>query len=253
LPLQKFAKVPEAICREVKVEVNEMVQGLYASAAGMLVEISRQDVIANNLANVSTPGFKRSSVSISSFAVELKTATRSASTKPSAECLIPVISVQRDMRRGPIEDTECQTHFALEGPGMFVVQSSTGEKLIRSGNFQLDSSGRLVTANGEAVLGQNGPIQITSSDWSVDENGNVKVNGNIVDKLRVENPTNIRSASSNEQTKVVQGKLESSNVNVVEEMVSMITALRAYEANQKVIQSIDQSLDKVINQLGKNS
>ncbi|MGB9588070.1 MAG: flagellar hook-basal body protein [Armatimonadota bacterium] len=233
-----------------------MFQGLYASAAGMLTELSRQDVIANNLANVSTPGFKRSSISISNFQAELRNASesvRSASRLPTVKCLVPALSTYQDARPGVIEDTRSSTNFALEGPGAFVVQTPTGERYIRQGNFHLDDSGRLVTAQKEPVLGQNGPIVITDTDWSVDEDGSVRIKGNIVDKLRIENPATTRSASSNEVTRVMQGKLESSNVSVVEEMVSMITALRAYEANQKVIQAMDQSLDKVINQIGKNS
>lgn len=233
-----------------------MLQGLYASVGGMLAELSRQDVIANNLANISTPGFKRSSVSVANFPAELRAASesvRSASKLPMVKCLVPVLSTYQDTRPGVIEDTKSSTNFALEGPGAFVVQTPTGERYVRQGNFHIDESGRLVTAQNEPVLGQNGPIVITDADWSVDEDGSVRIRGNTVDRLRIENPANTRSASSNETTRVMQGKLESSNVSVVEEMVSMITALRAYEANQKVIQAMDQSLDKAINQIGKNS
>ncbi|MDH7481942.1 MAG: flagellar hook-basal body protein [Armatimonadota bacterium] len=222
-----------------------MIQGLYASASAMMAQLDQQDIISNNLANVSTPGFKQTRVSFSNFIAELSDAygAEPRSSAAQVKCVIPILNTKQDETIGQVIDTESKTNLAIDGPGFFVVSTSTGEILTRSGNFKLNQAGQLVTQEGNPVLGENGPITITSDNWSVEPEGNVKVGGTIVNKLR------IHTDSSNTAGKVIQGSLEGSNVNVVLEMVSMISALRTYEANQKVIQSIDQTLDKVINQM----
>ncbi len=226
-----------------------MIRGFYTSAAGMLAQLEHQDVIANNLANASTPGYKRSSVSLSTFAAELRAATPNASMALSshARCLFPFATAVQDSRPGFVQDTGVTTHLAIEGPGCFVVSAPGGERLTRSGNFRLNDFGQLVTSEGYAVLGQGGPIQVSGADWSVDSDGNVSSSGEIIDKLRIESKSNSGAASPT--SRVIHGSLEGSNVNAVQEMVNMIAALRAYEASQRTIQAIDQTLDKVINQM----
>jgi flagellar basal-body rod protein FlgG len=168
--------------------------------------------------------------------------------------VIPIPFAEQDLSQGLIQDTADPANFAIDGPGYFVVSGPSGQQLTRSGSFRLDSSGRLVTMEGRAVLGRNGPIQIASADWSVDSGGNVQVNGLVVDALRIEPGTNGRAASgASQRGNVIQGRLESSNVSVVKEMVLMLTALRAYEANQRTIQAFDQTLDKIINLPGRNA
>jgi len=223
-----------------------VIKGLYTSAAGMLGQVELQDAIANNLANCSTPGFKRTSVGFSAFHANLTASIEKSPSNrsQSAECVFPKAFTQQDMSQGAMEDTGDPTNLAIDGAGAFVVRTGRGEHLTRSGNFQLNSSGRLVTTENEPVLGRNGPIQISGSEWVIDADGNVEVDGATVDKLRIDS-----GASTPGRT--IQGRLESSNVNTVREMVSMITALRTYEARQRAIQSSDQTLDKLINQMGK--
>ncbi len=222
-----------------------MLRGLYTSAAGMLGQLDRQDAIANNLANVNTPGYKRQIVGFSGFDFQLQRALQTTQTVMPPNTL-PLPKLYVDSRQGGLQDTGSQTNFALTGPGSFAVQTPQGEKLVRAGNFQLDGKGQLVTSEGFPVLGERGPIQV-SGEWSVDTEGNVTSAGAVVDKLKIVGG----STDPKNPTQVVQGRLESSNVNTVEEMVSMITALRSYEANQKTIQSLDGTLDKLINQMGK--
>ena len=221
-----------------------MLRGLYTSAASMLGQLDRQDAIANNLANVNTPGYKRQTVSFSGFNAELQNALRTQNVMPPSVMPLPQLSV--DARQGGLQDTGSRTNFALVGPGRFAIQTPQGERLVRAGDFQLDAKGQLVNSEGFPVLGERGPITV-SGDWSVDTEGNVTSAGAVVDKLKIVGG----SADPKKPTQVVQGSLESSNVNTVEEMVSMITALRTYEANQKTIQSLDGTLDKLINQMGK--
>jgi len=234
-----------------------VIRGFYSSAAGMLGLLEQQDAISNNLANCNTPGYKRSSVSFSAFEPELEKAgrARSGSETPSkyARCVIPVPFARQDPSQGLLEDASSPTTLAIEGPGAFVIRTAQGERLTRSGNFTLNSSGQLVTTDGQPVMGQNGPIRISGTSFSVDADGNVQSNGTVVDRLRIEVPGQGRAAPGAVGGRVIQGRLENSNVSAVREMVSMIAALRAYEANQRTIQALDQTLDKVINLVGKTA
>lgn len=219
-----------------------MLPGLYTSAAGMLGQLDRQDAIANNLANINTSGYKRQTVNFSGLLLQAQNAAPADKT-----CLVPIPTLYQDGKAGGIQDTGSRTDLALDGPGAFVVQSGTGEQYVRGGSFRLDSSGQLVTGDGGPVLTDRGPVHITSANWSVDTDGNVIVDSAAIGKLRIQGG----SADPKHPTHVVQGSVEGSNVNAVEEMVSMITALRSYEACSKSIQNLDQTLDKLINQMGR--
>ena len=223
-----------------------MLRGLYTSAAGMLGQLDRQDAIANNLANVNTAGYKRQVVAFSGFDTQLQSALETTQNVMLRN-VTPLPKLYVDAKQGGLQDTGSKTNFALIGPGYFAVQNGTSQQLVRAGSFQLDGKGQIVNSDGNPVLGEKGPIQITGADWSVDTEGNVAVGGSVVDKLKIVNG----STDAKKPTQVIQGRLESSNVNAVEEMVSMITAFRSYEACQKSIQSLDQTLDKLINQMGK--
>lgn len=217
----------------------------------MKAQMDCQDIIANNLANVSTPGFKRSSASFASFSTQFQEAVRNPTTPmpPHAPYALPTLVVQQDAKAGMVQDTGSPTNLAVDGTGSFVVQTPAGERLTRCGDFGLDSTGQLITSDGDPVLGQSGPISITSANWTVDRDGGVTVDGMAVDRLRLESAPGVPIADAEAQ--VFQGRLEASNVNAVQEMVSMLAVLRTYEANQKSIQAIDQTLDKVINQMAK--
>lgn len=223
-----------------------MLRGLYTSAAAMLGQLDRQDAIANNLANVNTPGYKRKVVSFNGFALQLQSAVQ-ANQSAGTPTTVPIGVLYEDRRQGGLQDTGSRTSFALDGPGYFVLQADKGEHLVRGGSFRLDGSGQLVNNDGLPVLGERGPIQVAGSNWSVDGDGTVTSDGTAVGKLRIERTSNDPA----KPTRVVQGSLETANVNTVEEMVSMITALRSYEACQKSIQNLDQTLDKLINQMGR--
>jgi flagellar basal-body rod protein FlgF len=224
-----------------------MIRGFYSAAAGMMSKITQQDAIANNLANVNTPGYKRKVVGVTNFELAIKKANAAISDSET-RIGVPILQSYEDQRPGAIQNTGSPTNFALDGPGHFVVKTGDGERLARGGNFSLDAEGTLVASDGSPVLGERGPIRLTGTDWSVDEEGNVHSSGSIIDRLRIEKSAD---ASDANPTRVISGCLEASNVNAVEEMVSMITAMRSYESCQKAIQSLDQTLDKVINQMSK--
>lgn len=225
-----------------------MISGFYTSAAGMFGQIDQQDAISNNLANCSTAGYKRLRVGFSAFDVEMSNAQNRMAPQATdhARLQLPLAYSKADGRQGEMEDTGSSTNLAIDGGGYFVIKTTNGMRLTRDGNFRLDNAGRLVTRDGDPVMGRRGPIRISGGKWEVETNGQVKVNGGVVDTLRIAFP---EGAAASKKGKVLQGRIESSNVNAVEETAAMITALRAYEANQKAIQAIDQSLDKIINQV----
>lgn len=228
-----------------------MIQGLINAAAGMSCQSAKQDVISNNLANVNTPGYKRKTASFYTVLDQVIKNTTSGTTTGNAVIKqaghsVPVMSISQDDRPGALISTGVSTNLAIDGNGAFVTQSQNGEILSRNGNFHVDSAGTLVNSQDLPVLGQQGHIKITGSQWTVDPNGDVRSGGSVVDKLRIETAPGVKADA---QSVVKSGSIEGSNVNVVEEMVSMITGLRSYETCQKTIQSIDQTLDKVINQI----
>jgi len=233
-----------------------MLRGLYSSAAGMIGQLVQQDVIANNLANVNTSGFKRSSVSFSALVEQAGGAGDGAPISEAAgvsvPLVIPVPLARQDTSQGVMGGTVAPTNLAIDGPGYFVVRTPHGDRFTRSGNFRLDTSGRLVAPNGDELLGGKGPIRIPGNDWAIDPDGGIRVGGIVVDKIRIEpGEGNPKGTGASLRGRVIQGRLECSNVNAIQEMVSMIATLRIYEANQRAVQSLDQTLDKVINQTGR--
>lgn len=250
-----------------------MVRGLYVAANSLLVQEAVNDTIAANLANVSTSGYRRAVTSIESFPAVLARAGSQAGTvapqlQSTAAQAVPHLSARQttDFSPGPQQQTGNPCDFAIEGPGFFVVQTPNGEAYTRAGSFTLDNEGYLTTPSGHKLLGDAGPIRVTGRSWRMTRDAEVVSDNAVVDRIRVvELPAQAGSTrvgenlfagtaaapTAAESVSVRQGCLEGSNVNAVSEMVSMITALRAFETNQKVVQAVDSTLDRVINEVGR--
>ena len=243
-----------------------MVKGLYTAYTGMLNEQNRLDILSNNLANADTNGYKKEGTTSQTFADEL-----AIKIKDTSYYSMP-------QRLGTM--TENATDFALDGDGFFAIAytdkaGNTSVKYTRDGAFVVNTAGYLVTKDGDFVLNQNGAlngdpgqrIQLDpNAEITVDEDGNIYQNNVQVATLGVvdfedynylakygENMYDlvdggVRVASD---AAVNQGCIEASNINIVSEMVDMITITRAYQAGQKVINAIDETLDKAVNQVGK--
>ncbi len=174
-----------------------------------------------------------------------------------------------DFSDGGIIDTGNKLDFAIRGPGFFKVQDQEGKQYYtRDGSFTTDQTGTLMTKDGKAVLGENGPIVLGGTDISVSEDGTISFDGQVAGKLNivvVANKDDLRKTGDNLYVAVENGEIqeepftgqiineyiESSNVDIIKEMVSMITGFRNYESNQKVINTQDELLGKVVNDLGK--
>lgn len=248
-----------------------MIRGIYTSALGLIPLQKRLEVIANNLANVNTTGFKRDD----SFTNELISANslfRNGTLDPTAGDLKE--KTFTDYSQGPLQQTSNPLDLALDGPGFFSVQTQNGTMLTRDGSFTLSTDGTLVTRDGDPVMGMNGgPIRISdvqklqTSKLVIDRDGTVKAGNEIYGQIRVVTPANLgelykaganlyslNQGATLEQVDpsaviIRQGYLEGSNVNPIDEMVAMIQLQANFQAGQKAIQSQDTSLNDA-NQVG---
>jgi flagellar basal-body rod protein FlgG len=227
-----------------------MITGIYESAGGLDSLARMQEVVANNLANVSTDGFKRDV-----FQVEQN------QSAPLA------VHASPDLSPGVFQVTNQTTNLALSSEGFFQVTTPNGPAYTRNGNFQLDSSGRLVSKDGFPVQGQQGDIVLESTDFKVTEAGEVLVKGTVVDHLQVvqgngpmrrlgnslmtwEDTNSIQPIDSS-KIKVLQGSLEGSNVNVVDNMINLMSIVRLYESNQKAFEAQDATLKMATTEVGR--
>lgn len=256
-----------------------MVKGLYTAYTGMLNQQNKVDVIANNLANAATTGFKKEGSTSEAFdavlAYKIKDQTSAFRGKKIGTMNLGVKIGENyvDYSQGAFETTNNTYDLALSGKGFFCVEftnksGETSTKYTRDGSFTLNVDGYLVTKDGDYVLDEEGRhIKLDPlSDARIDENGTIFQNDQRVTTIGLEDFEDynylehygenyyqpVEGATMIEaDAKVFEGYLEASNVQVVSEMVELISATRTYESNQKVIQTIDETLDKAVNQLGK--
>lgn len=228
-----------------------MTRGLYAAAAGMRVQQIRQDVYAGNLANASTVGYRRCDLSIGqSFAGALGKALA-----------LPGAGTMRvDVTPGPIHETGDPFDLAIDGPGLFTLQTDRGLCYTRDGRFHVDAAGRLLSLSGHQVMGRQGPITLPGREFLVSDSGQVFSDGQFVDRLFIArfDPevelqpvgegllTAARGPRMVETPHVMQGYVEEANVSVVREMTHMMTGFRAYEANAAVMRLTDETLGQLI-------
>lgn len=265
-----------------------MVKGLYTAYMGMVTEQRRLDVLTNNLANASTTGYKKEGTTSTTFAEEYAIKIKDSSNFGLHKNLGQIYmgahlgQVYTDWQNGSLKVTDQPTDLAIGGQGFFAVSytdkaGNTSMKLTRDGSFTLNAQGYLVTNDGDFVLNRTGAmnadpnqqnyVQINPNlPFTVDEAGFVMQNDQIVAQIGlvdVDNYDYIAKFGENlydvleggnltdAEGTIIQGTLETSNVNVVNEMVNMITIQRAYEAGQKVITSIDDTLQIAATQIGK--
>lgn len=248
---------------------------LRAAATGMMAQQTRTEVIAHNLANVNTTGFKRSRAHFEDLLYQTVQGQAvlgdpDSQTAPAIQVGrgTRLAAVQRMHEQGPIEVTNRNLDVAIEGEGLFQVSMPNGETVYtRDGSFQISDQGVLVTSNGYAL---QPPINVPSdaSELTISQSGIVSVKRGQdiqpteigrIELARFVNPSGMTSIGQNllaptaasgqpiegypgdeGMGRVVQGSLEGSNVEIVQEMVEMITAMRAYEISSKAIKTADE-------------
>jgi flagellar basal-body rod protein FlgG len=249
---------------------------LRAAATGMMAQQTRTEVIANNLANVNTTGFKRSRANFVDLLYQTVQGAGTlsgtdAATTPSIQVGrgTRLAGIQRNHAQGPVEATQRPMDIAIEGEGFFQVQMSNGQtSYTRDGSFQISDQGTLVTQEGLTIvpgikipadaatvnIASNGIVSVTTANNAAQptELGRIEI-------ARFANPSGLLSLGSNlyqataasgeaatgfpgddGMGQLLQGHLEGSNVEIVQEMVDMIAAMRAYEINSKTIKDADQ-------------
>lgn len=220
--------------------------------------------LMDNMVNAQVPGYKKSDAVISSFPLELEAAEqRLSSQKPRVE------GTFYNFLAGALIKTDNKLDVALGSPGFFILYGPWGEGYSRDGRFRLDKDGRLISVAGNfPVLGKGGPIVVTpGAEVEITQDGEVKVDGTTVDTLRVVQPERtedleaiagglFRKKNPNavmtelDTPRVIQGYIEASNVNIVDQMMEMIYLERIYGINAKMIQARDGALSKAM-ELGK--
>jgi len=236
----------------------------YISASGASAQLRDLDVVANNLANTSTPGFKRSQ---SIFRSVLESSLRNADggLQPGAKgsAFVSTDLVGADFSSGSAQQTGSPLHAMIEGPGFFEVETSRGVRYSRAGNFIVNREGQLSTPNGDPVLGQAGPITIPDGNALIlptgdvtDRNGNIFGRLKVVDfedlqKLEREGESVFRAGDEAGLSEIASPKLipetiEGSNVNTARELAAMVILQRAFETNLRSMQVDDETTQRLI-------
>ena len=257
---------------------------LWVSKTGLEAQQNRLSSISNNLANVSTTGFKRDRAVFEDLIYQN---IRQAGAQTSQDTELPsglmlgtgvrTVATQKIHTQGNILQTKNKLDLAIQGRGLFQVEKPNGELgYTRTGSFQLSSDGVIVTASGYPVqpvitvppnaasltIGSTGVVSITTPGIAqpqqigqiqladfINPSGLQPVGENLYIETTASGAPTIANPGSNNTGTLIQGALEGSNVNVVEELVNMIEAQRAYEMNSKAISTADQMMQFVNNQL----
>ena len=236
-----------------------MDSGLYAACTGLVARTDALDSIANNLANSSTIGFRGRHNTFSSVLAgsgqqlnsQLNVVTNSYGLLGDARL---------DMTAGSLQHTGNELDVAIDGPGLLSIQTPNGVAYTRNGNLQVSTQGQLITSDGNAVLGFNGPIKIPEgAKVDISPDGTISADGALVGKLKVveftatADPQSMGAANytvppkdvvDSPLSRVRQGMLESSNVNPVSSVVELINAQRALEGMRHALSMIDSEIDK---------
>jgi len=258
-----------------------MINSLYTAATGMWSQQFKMDTVSNNIANVDTAGYKKVKAEfqdlIYSYSKNAGAATAQNSTTPTGIYVghgVRLAATTKIFTQGNIENTGNALDLAISGDGFFQIQLQDGRiAYTRDGQFKIDNQGRVVTANGlmlapainvpqnavSLTISPDGIVSAELADGTIQELGNITL-------TRFVNPAGLKSIGDNlyvatnasgdpiEGTPgqdgfgtIMQGYVEKSNVDVVKEMVDMITAMRAYEFNSRSIMTADQMLQTASN------
>jgi len=225
--------------------------------------MSKQEVAANNLANLNTVGYKRDGM----FLRTLVEAKQSLSGYYPEWRNTDPLQVIIDFSQGPLKQTGGTLDVAIQGDGFFTILTPEGERYTRNGSFTLSPEGVLTTLSGYPVLGEGGTMVLRGGEVKINEKGEVIVDGESVDTLEIQDfeqpyrmmkvagdfflPKEKGDQRSPAETMIVrQGFLEESNVKPIQEMVDMLVVYRNYESDQRALQVQDETLRKAVNEVG---
>jgi flagellar basal-body rod protein FlgG len=267
----------------MEVALTMMMDGMRISTEAMMNLEEKQAVVANNLANAGTAGYRKEVMETGSFSKVLDHQMKQVGAfdvpgKSSTNELVPggggmgisgsfTSSTSTSFSQGALKLTGNKFDMSLDdnGKGFFSVQSKDGIRFTRNGAFRLSTDGYLVTADGSKVLGQKGPIKLDGKDFEIKDNGTITIDGKNVDRFLITEFTTTNTLRKDGESNFIaqdgfkvtndfsikQGYLEMANVNAVKEMMDLMQVQKMFEANQKVISAQDQALRKSVNEVGK--
>jgi len=242
-----------------------MLPGLYSAATALTAAEKNHETIARNLAHVDVSGYRRQIAIFEPFAAH-GADTAAADNVPPGGVGTQVGSVRTDFTQGPLQATGRNLDLAITGDGYFVIEGPDGPLYTRNGTFHVDSEGRLVTADGRAVIGDGGsisfPAQTAPAQITFGRDGSIRADGADVGSLRLVSfadnqqlvpvGTTLFQAPPDLQPdpatgSVQQGAREASNVSAVDELVRMIVGMRHYEAAQQTLRALADALEQTTN------
>ena len=234
------------------------------SLSYQLAAFRSMDVIANNIANATTPGYKRESAKFEELVQQVKPSETQKGSRTLS--FVKDAGVLRDLSGGRLENTGARYDVAINGDGYFAVQTAAGERYTRNGHFTLNADGNIVTESGNPVLGDGGPITITPDDGDVAIGADGTVSGkngqigkmrlvDFADSRRLQKQgdslyTTTQTANPAPNAVLAQGMLEGSNVQPVVEISRMIEVMRSYEATSSLEKSAADMKRQAIQKLG---
>ncbi len=236
-----------------------MDSGFYAACTALVARTQALDLVANNLANTSTPGFRAQHNIFRSFLAAASGRLTSNLNQAVNDYGI-LGGSQLDLSQGNLEHTGNDLDFAVQGPGFFVVQNAGGRFYTRNGSFQVSRQGQLITAAGDPVMGDNGIIRIVGGPVTVSPDGTVSVNGAVAGRIKlVEFPAGTqidsvgqtyysapaKSETAANHSTIAQGNLESSNVNPVASAVELVSVQRYAEMMQRALTMFHGELNRI--------
>lgn len=250
-----------------------MVNGLYSAASGLLRQQKNISVLSNNIANVSTTGFKGQRTVGSSFGEHLisriDNGSKGANNPIGSGAFLTMNSAEfTDFSQGALEETGRSIDMAILGEGFFLIDSEYGEALTRNGQFALDSDGYLIQPGGGKVLNDNrNPIQLSSANFTVDSQGKIYQEEKELDQLfigKAEDNAQLAKAGENlylssagieqinpEDCRIVQGSIEKSNLNLAQEMSKIIAGQSHFQSNSQIVKMYDKINEITVNQIGR--
>jgi len=236
-----------------------MDSGFYAACAALMARSQALDLVANNLANTSTPGYRGQHNIFRSFLAAASGHPGSGLNRAVNDFGVSGGS-QMDMMQGNLEHTGNDFDFAIQGAGFFKVQTANGTVYTRNGNFQVSAQQQLITAQGDPVMGDNGVIRILGAPVTVSPDGTISVDGAVAGKIKlVEFPPGTalesvghtyykapaKSETPAKQSTMVQGSLESSNVNPVASAVELVAVQRYAEMMQRALSMFHTEFNRI--------
>lgn len=234
-----------------------MYKGIYIALSGAVLKDTQMEVITQNLANAATVGYKKDNIAFKDYIIPQDM----VNSQPDGTAMSCISGLKTDFSNGNLIKTGNPLDIAIDGDGFIALE---GNRYTRRGDLKKDGEGYLVSYNGIKVLGDNGPIRLPDGMVQIDDKGIVSVNGiqigsikiiNFQDKEDLKKTGDSIFVTNNEgiKTKTIlkQGYVETSNVDVVKEMVHMLAALREFEAYQKSIQTLEDAVSKINNEIGR--